>query len=286
VLGTRLGESTSYYRPELEPSEGFVHVDVDTDVFGAAYPAATTFGIQAEIGAFVDALVEQWPDGPRSASPSRPALRKAPAPLQLRSYGPVRPRALMQAIQRHVVRDSSAVLMSEAGNAFVWATHELRFDAPGRYRVSSGFGSMGHAATGIVGVAAATGQKAVAILGDGAMLMQSEISTAAYHELPAVWIVLNDARYGMIEQGMRSLGWTPFGVDIPPADFVLMARAMGGDGVRVEHESELPAALRLAMVARGPFVVDVQIDPTERAPAARRNETLTQLWGESPRSDS
>jgi acetolactate synthase-1/2/3 large subunit len=78
----------------------------------------------------------------------------------------------------------------------------------------------------------------------------------------------------MIEQGMRSLEWSPFGTEIPPADFVMIARGMGADGVRVEHESQIDAALELAMHARGPFVLDVVIDPSERAPSGKRNQSL------------
>jgi acetolactate synthase-1/2/3 large subunit len=191
----------------------------------------------------------------------------------------------MAAIQRVVVEGSDAVVMSEAGNSFVLATHYLRFATPGRYRVSTGFGSMGHAVAGVIGAAHARMGKAVAIAGDGAMLMNHEVSTAVGYGTDAVWIVLNDARYGMIDAGMRSLGWTPFGTEIPRVDFVAMARAVGADGARVEHELQLEAALERAMAARGPFVVDVWIDPTEAQPMNRRNSSLRrQVSANDPRT--
>ena len=70
------------------------------------------------------------------------------------------------------------------------------------------FGSMGHAAAGVVGAALARRGKAVAVVGDGSMLMNSELSTAAQYRAPAVWIVLNDAGYGMCRDGHRALGLT------------------------------------------------------------------------------
>jgi acetolactate synthase-1/2/3 large subunit len=136
------------------------------------------------------------------------------------------------------------------------------------------FGPMGHATTGVVGAALATGKKSVAVVGDGAMLMSSEISTAKASGAPAVWVVLNDARYGMIDEGMRSLGWTPFATEIPEADFVAIARAVGADGTRVSRESELDDALRRALTAKSPFVVDVLMDRCERAPSGGRNRSL------------
>jgi acetolactate synthase I/II/III large subunit len=274
VLGTRLGEFTSFYREDLVPREGFIHVDVDRDVFGAAYPNAKTLGVESDVGAFVEGLLDAWPS---AALPMRAPVAAVPVrePAALReSSKTVRPRVLMEAIQRVIVEGSDAPVISEAGNSFVLATHHLRFQAPDRYRVSTGFGSMGHAVAGVIGMALARHGKAVAIAGDGAMLMNHEISTAVSYGVPAVWIVLNDSRYGMIDAGMRSLGWKPFGTEIPHTDFVAIARAVGADGIHVTREADLEMALLRAMAAEGPFVVDVTIDPHEAPPANRRNTSL------------
>jgi acetolactate synthase I/II/III large subunit len=273
VLGTRLGEMSSFWSPALVPEHGFVHVDLDRDVFGAAFPHVETVGIESEIGAFVEALLEAWPRAKRQARPSVVDVQVSRAPAA-REVGPVRPSFLMSRIQRQVVEGTESLVLTEAGNAFALGSHYLRFVEPNRYRVSTGFGSMGQAAAGVLGAALGSGAKAFAILGDGAMLMQNEINTAATYGIDAVWIVLNDARYGMIAQGMESIGWQPFETDFSRADFVAIARGMGGDGVRVERESDVEAALEQALLARGPFVVDVTIEPSELAPAIGRNKSL------------
>jgi acetolactate synthase-1/2/3 large subunit len=189
----------------------------------------------------------------------------------------------MEAIQRVVVEGSDAVVMTEAGNSFAWGTHALQFREPGRYRVSTSFGSMGHAVAGVVGAALGRGGKAVAIAGDGAMLMNSEVSTAVQYRARAVWIVLNDARYGMIHQGMQVQGFEPVETLFPAADFVMIARGMGADGVRVEREEDLQAALETAMAAAGPFVVDVVIDPEEPAPFLQRIKSLIEQGAQGGR---
>jgi acetolactate synthase-1/2/3 large subunit len=140
--------------------------------------------------------------------------------------------------------------------------------------VSTSFGSMGQAAAGVLGAALGGKNKAVAIVGDGAMMRNNEVSTAANYGIGAVWVVLNDARYGMVEEGMRSVGWEPFETDFPRVDFVAVARAMGGDGIRVEREEDLAAALRAGMSSLGPFVIDVLVDPKELAPSGKRNQSL------------
>jgi acetolactate synthase-1/2/3 large subunit len=272
VLGSRLGEMVSFWSPDLVPREGLVHVDLDPDVFGAAYPDVPTLGVQAEIGAFVEALVAAWPRSAPLSVP--PKLSPSELPPEPRDEGAVRPSFLMKAIQRNVVEGSDAIVLTEAGNAFALGSHYLRFTRPGRYRVSTGFGSMGQAAAGVIGSALGRSRKAVGIVGDGAMLMHNEVNTAVNYGLSAVWIVLNDARYGMIEQGMQSIGWKPFETDFPRSDFVSIARAMGGDGVRVERERDVEEALQAGLSSLGPFVIDVIIDPHETAPSVRRNQSL------------
>lgn len=143
---------------------------------------------------------------------------------------------------------------------------------------------MGHAATGIVGTALARGGKAVALLGDGAMLMSNEVSSAVQHRAQAVWIVLNDGGYLMCEQGMAMIGWTPFGTRIPSTDFAAMARAVGADGVTVRSEAQLGAALEQALSTTLPFVVDVVIDRTEAAPSGRRTRSIMQQGFDTERS--
>ncbi len=133
---------------------------------------------------------------------------------------------------------------------------------------------MGHAVAGVVGAAAARHGKAVAIVGDGAMLMNNEISTAVKYQIPAVWIVLNDARYNMSHQGMAMLGLTGADATIPEADFTMIARGMGAEAIRINKESDLTSALEQAMAAAGPIVIDVVIDAERRAPSKGRNAGL------------
>lgn len=275
VLGSRLGEMSSFWSSSLIPERGLVHVDLEHEVFGAAFPHVETLGVPAEIGAFLEALREAWPRQQRR----KPVAVESAAPgraLGARASGPLRPSFVMSRVQRHVVDGSDAIVLTEAGNAFALGNHYLKFTEPNRYRVSTGFGSMGQAAAGVLGAALGGRRKAFAILGDGAMLMQNELNTAASYGIDAVWLVLNDARYGMIAQGMQAIGWEPFETDFSRADFLAIARGMGGDGVRVQREGQLDAALERALRARGPFVVDVEIDPAEVAPAIGRNKSLLQ----------
>ena len=275
VLGTRLGEPTSFWNNALVPPDGFIHVDVDPRVPGVAFPQAKTLAVQADARDFLEALLAAWPAGtPQRPTPELARAHPAPGGDGHAASRRVRPAVLMGAIQRAIVDVGDAVVLAESGNAFTWATHFLRFPQPGRYRVSTNVGSMGHVATGVIGAAIARGS-AVAIVGDGAMLMNSEVNTAAKRQVRAVWIVLNDGRYNMCHQGMAALGMSGVAdAAFPPVDFAAQAKALGADGMRVEREDALEAALQTALLASGPYVLDVLIDADQHAPTRGRNEGL------------
>lgn len=282
VLGTRLSELTSFWNPTMLPSGSFIHVDIDPEVPGVAYPSAETVSIQSEIGLFLQALLKHFPASGCSTPPSlpRPEIERI-APTQAT---PVRPVVLFDAVQKLIVEGSDALVMADAGNAISWTTNRLSFNRPGCYRVSTGWGSMGHFATGVVGAALSRAGKAVAIVGDGAMLMNNEVSTAVKYRIPAVWIILNDSSYNMCEQGMTLQGFKGVDTQIPQTDFAKIAAGLGADGCRVENEADLYLALAKAMAATVPFVVDVVIDAKQPAPIGGRVQSLSSQGATKPNS--
>jgi len=273
VLGSRLGEATSFYNSIMIPSGGFVHVDIDPTVAGAAYPEAATVAVQSDVGTFVRALLKYFPEHSKQLSQvelPRPECNVIAA----KTEGLIRPNFLMQAIQQQIVEKSDAIVMAGAGNSFAWAINQLRFDQPERYRVSTWFGSMGHFTTGVVGAAQVNIHKAVAIVGDGSMLMNNEVSTAVRYEIPAVWIVLNDGLYNMCDKGQAMQGFKGTDAIIPHVDFTQFARSLGAESIRVEKESDIQSALEKAMNSKKPFVLDVLIEPTQIAPIGSRIQSL------------
>ena len=280
VLGSRLSEPTSFWSDAMIPTKGFIHVDIDPTVPGVAFSNTETLPICADVGAFVRELLNYLPENKFEQPNSLPNPQ-----LSVNVSGTselVRPEVLMESIQKQIVENSDAVILAESGNSFTWATHCLRIDKPYRYRVSTGVGSMGHTVAGVVGAARVNRGKAVAIVGDGSMLMNNEISTAVKYGIEAVWIVLNDARYNMCHQGMAILGLKGADAILPPTNFVAIAKGMGANGVRVNSEAELETALQQAMSSSVPFVVDVIIDPERLAPSGGRNKSLRAQGVEAP----
>ncbi len=277
VLGTRLGELTSQWDRRRVPPGGVVHVDLDPAVFGAAYPHVPTFGIQADVSAFLRELLPCL----REAGPSpRSSLPVHPLAVDLREEGAVRPQALMDAVQHVVVERSDAVVLSESGPAFAWANHHLRFDRPRRYRAGATAGSRGRMACGVVGAALGRGGPAVAVVDERSMLEGQEIRTALGAGARAVWIVLNEARRRASATSVRADVSAPGETEIPRADFVAFARSLGADGATVTSETDLAPSLERALAAKGPFVVDVLLDAAESSPMSSDRGHLPDADGE------
>ncbi len=285
VVGTRLGEVTSFLSPATTPRDGWIHVDLDPTAFAAAFPGIPGLGVVADARAFFIALHARaeatgW-FSHRAAAPAPLAdapLADAPlAPLApLADAHPVRPSYAMQVVQELVVDGSHAIVMSEAGSSFTWCNYALRFRSPDRYRTSAAWGSMGHFTSGALGAALASGRRAFAVVGDGAMLMNNEINTAVAYRAGVIWLVLNDAQLGLNEHGMRALGMEPVETQLPRTDFAELARCQGAVGLRVDNERELAAAIAEALVTPGPVVIDVRLDPAVPSPIlALRIKSLT-----------
>ena len=84
VLGSRLGEPTSFWDRRFVAPEGFVHVDVDPDVPGVAFPAAPTLAVVGDVGATLRAVLAEL----RPSS----ARRRAGAAASADRAGPAAPR--------------------------------------------------------------------------------------------------------------------------------------------------------------------------------------------------
>jgi benzoylformate decarboxylase len=111
----------------------------------------------------------------------------------------------------------------------------------------------------------------VAISGDGSSMYSIQaLWTAAHHDLPIVFVILNNGEYRILKHNMdafrRRFG-VPAGRPYPHMDlarpelgFVEMAQGMGVAGRRVSKPGELPEALRTAFRAGAPYVLDVVVE--------------------------
>jgi len=115
----------------------------------------------------------------------------------------------------------------------------------------------------------------VNVQGDGDFLMTGqELATAAQYALPIVTIIANNGMYGTIRAHQeREYPRRIVGTTLVNPDFAAYARSFGADGYTIESTADFAPALRAALKAGKPSIIELKIDP--EALAVR--QTLSQV---------
>nr|MBP8898481.1 hypothetical protein [Sulfuritalea sp.] len=123
--------------------------------------------------------------------------------------------------------------------------------APGYYA------TMGYGVPAGLGLQAATGQRPLILVGDGAFQMTGwELGNCRRYGWDPIVLLFNNASWEMLRTFQPESGFN----DLGHWGFAEMAAGMGGDGVRVGTRAELKAALDKAMATRGRFqLIEVTI---------------------------
>jgi thiamine pyrophosphate-dependent acetolactate synthase large subunit-like protein len=107
------------------------------------------------------------------------------------------------------------------------------------------------------------GRPHVAIEGDGSMLFHiQELDTITRFKMQMVLVVWNDAGYGAEVHKLIAKGFDLGQSRWESPDFVAIAKAFGGDGVRIGKESDLTAAVTEGLRKGGLYLIDVRVSPT------------------------
>jgi benzoylformate decarboxylase len=126
-------------------------------------------------------------------------------------------------------------------------------------------GGIGFAMPGAIGISLALKSRpVVAIVGDGsAMYTIQALWSAAHLKLPITYVIANNGSYRILKERLRARQKDArfIGMDLrdPPLDFVAMAQSMGVAARRVERPDDIVPALREAMAAGAPRLLDVSV---------------------------
>jgi benzoylformate decarboxylase len=195
-----------------------------------------------------------------AARPGAPAAQRGRArPPALQIADPLTDAMLMQALAE--LRAPDSIIVEEAPSSRENMNERLAILQPGTYYTCSS-GGLGHALPAAVGIALARpDRRVIALLGDGsAMYSIQALWNAAQLKLPLTVVIVNNGGYEALRFFARRFGIAQtVGTNLPGIDFVQLAQAQGCDGVRVTHAAQLHAALRAALAATKPTLVDVQV---------------------------
>jgi len=280
AVGTRLAEanSSSWY-PDITfsiPPSRLIHIDIDEKEIGRNYP--TELGVVADakqaLGALAalamgrehrgrGRLVEDIAEGRRTFSEHW-------AHQWSSDQYPMRPERILAELKKALPDD--AYIVTDVGWNKNGVGQQYPFSAPGCFITPSGLATMGFGAAAALGVKQGQPQRtAVALVGDGGFGAANPmvIATAMEADLPVIWVVMDNMAFGTIA-GLeaQNYDWS-FGCTFEcggkpyRVDFAAMARGCGATGVMVKSADELGPALREAIAANKPALIQV---PMENAP--------------------
>jgi acetolactate synthase-1/2/3 large subunit len=166
-----------------------------------------------------------------------------------------------------LTKDRDTYITTEVGQHQMWAAQFYRFEEPNRWMTSGGLGTMGYGLPASVGVQLAHPNSLVIdIAGEASVLMtMQEMSTAAQYRLPIKIFVLNNQYMGMVRQWQELLHGGRYSESYSESlpDFVKLAEAYHGVGIRCERPGDLDAAIKEMIDVPKPVIFDCVVDQKE-----------------------
>ena len=166
---------------------------------------------------------------------------------------PISPSDVAIAINDLLARHGRMPIASDMGDCLFTAMEivPMPLVAPGYYA------TMGYGVPAGLGLQAATGERPLILVGDGAFQMTGwELGNCRRYGWDPIVILFNNASWEMLRAFQPESRFN----DLDRWDYAGMAAGLGGDGVRVDTRAELEAALARAAATRGRFqLIEVTI---------------------------
>ena len=265
AVGTRLGPAdTTNENPELiDPTrQTLVQIDIEPKNASWSFPCDTVVIGDAALALEQIATAVQGTGAPSADAleirkQALAATREAEGFFDHPAYSsdavPIMPPRVFKEL--HDVIDPDALITCDAGENRLFMTHFFQTKGPGTL-LMPGIGAMGYAIpAALAGKLVDPDRQVIAVTGDGGFGMaMNGIMTARDENIPIVTVILNNSTLGWVKhgQGNRTIAST-----FAEMDYAAVARAMGVKGIRVEQPGDIAGALREALGAGVPTVVDV-----------------------------
>ncbi|OXM86179.1 thiamine pyrophosphate-binding protein [Paenibacillus rigui] len=270
VIGSKLSDMTlSGFTPDMMPRK-VIHFDYELTFIGKALPVPTC-AILGDAKANLQQLIK--------LADAKGQLYEAAATLEISAEEEQQSTetAILSAVDAVKTLRSAlphdAILFGDDGSHTFYAIQHYDIYEPGTFIFDDVFGAMGHAIGYAIGAQAALpDRKVVCLTGDGcAMMHGTEIATAVNHNIPALFVILNNGRLDMVDKGMsyntgRSIG----AIYEQPLDATMFARSMGAEGYCCRTQDDIRQAVTAALQSDRTSVIEIIVDPLEIPPILSR----------------
>ena len=198
-----------------------------------------------------------WGEARVAAFRQKLAEQVLPSPAAKRML----PQSVLQAVRQNIPRDT--LIATDVGSHKILAGLTWPALAPNRYLVSNGLSCMGFALPSAIAASLALrNQPIICLTGDaGLAMVLGELGLLARLNTPVIILVMNDNALDLIRSAQVRRGKQAYGTEFANPDFGGIAAAYGLDAYRVSNEAECAVAIKTAVVADRPALIEALIDP-------------------------
>ncbi|TKT80103.1 acetolactate synthase 3 large subunit [Aquamicrobium sp. LC103] len=266
-IGARFDDRITGRLDAFSPNSKKIHIDIDPSSLNKNVRA--DIPILGDVGLVLEDMVRLWR---ATAKVEKGALRswweqierwRARDSLAFKANDDViMPQYAIQRLYE-LTKDRDTYITTEVGQHQMWAAQHYGFEKPNRWMTSGGLGTMGYGLPAALGVQIAHRDALVIdIAGDASVQMtMQEMSAAVQYEAPIKIFILNNQYMGMVRQWQQLLHGNRLSHSYTEAmpDFVKLAEAYGGHGIRCHKPGELDDAIREMIDVKKPVLFDCRV---------------------------
>ncbi len=269
LVGARLNWLLSHGKGKTWGQGGtqtFIHVDIQPTEMDSniGIQAPVVGDIASTIAVMRSRIDGQWPQPTAWSGSIRAKVEDNVAKMAPRlqnNNNPMDYHGALGALKTIIKQRPDTILVNEGANTLDFARSIIDIYQP-RKRLDVGtWGVMGIGMGYSIAAAVETGKPVLAVCGDSAFGFSGmEIETVCRYKLPVCVVVFNNNgiyRGTDTNPGGAEPAWTTF---VKDSHYELMAKAFGGNGVRVTSPSELSAAVNAAIDSGQPTLINAIID--------------------------
>ncbi len=273
-IGARFDDRVTGKLSAFSPHSKKIHIDIDPSSINKN--VHVDLGIVADAGKACEALHQVWKA--RGFKLDKPAMQnwwkqiEAWRSVKCLSYknsnDVIKPQYALEKLRDAIAKDGRDTFIStEVGQHQMWAAQFLPFDKPNRWLTSGGLGTMGYGLPAAIGAQMAHPDAlCIDVAGEASILMNiQEMTTAVQYKLPIKIFILNNQWMGMVRQWQELLHGERYSQSYSESlpDFVKLAEAYGGVGLRARTPAELDDVIDQMMKTDKVTIVDVCVDQKE-----------------------